>query len=85
MSFRSNEEFFAELRNLIDAWCKRRSLRPLSRVLGPYLTFNGMTDGWAELARGLESIRAMDRHELISSEHIAIDELLRTVDRAIPK
>lgn len=81
----SNEEFFAELRNLIDAWCKRRSLRPLSRVLGPYLTFNGMTDGWAELARGLESIRAMDRHELISSEHTAIDELIRTVDRAIAK
>jgi hypothetical protein len=44
-----------------------------------------MTDGWTELARGLESIRAMDRHELISSEHMAIDELIRTVDRAIPK
>ncbi|MBU6462249.1 MAG: hypothetical protein KGK01_12800 [Bradyrhizobium sp.] len=85
MSLRSNDEFFADLRNLIDAWCKRRSLRPLSRILGPYLAFNGMTDGWAELARGLESIRAMDRHELISSEYMAIDELIRKVDRTILK
>jgi|tagenome__1003787_1003787.scaffolds.fasta_scaffold19648865_2 hypothetical protein len=85
MSFRSNEEFFAELRKLVDAWCKRRSLRPLSRILGPYLAFNGRTDGWAELARGLESIRAMDRHELISSECRAIDELIRTVNRTIPE
>ncbi|MDE2604021.1 MAG: hypothetical protein KGL62_16885 [Bradyrhizobium sp.] len=81
----SNDEFFAELRMLVDAWCKRRSLRPLSRILGPYLAFNGMTDGWAELAKGLESIRAMDRHELVSSEHRAIDELLRAVDRAISR
>jgi hypothetical protein len=44
-----------------------------------------MTDGWIELVRGLESIRAMDRHELISSEHVAIDELIRTVDRAFLK
>jgi hypothetical protein len=35
-----NAEFFALLNELIDKWCDRRALRPLSRMLGPYLAFN---------------------------------------------
>ena len=51
-----NMEFFALLRSLIDAWCDRHALKPLSRVLGPYLAFDGLTDGWGEILNALKRI-----------------------------
>ena len=83
MPHESNAEFFEALKKLIDSWCDRRSYRPLSRILGPYLGFNGMTDGWAELATGLKSIRALDRDGLALPEQATIDELIRVTDQAI--
>jgi hypothetical protein len=83
MSKQANEKFFEALRDLIDGWCDRRSIRPLSRILGPYLAFNGMTDGWGELAAGLKSIRSMDRDQLTTSEQTMVDDLIRATDNAI--
>jgi hypothetical protein len=85
MPYGSNAEFFEALRNLIDSWCDRRSYRPLSRILRPYLGFNGMMDGWGELSTGLKSIRTMDRDELAPSEQVAVDELIRAADLAMHK
>jgi hypothetical protein len=79
----SNNEFFETLRNLIGAWCDKRSLRPLSRILGPYLSFNGLTDGWAELAMGLKSIRAQDRDILTAEEMATINDLIRSTDKTV--
>lgn len=83
MSYRSNDDIFEALRSLIDAWCDRRSFRPLSRILGPYISFNGMTDGWTELATGLKAIRAVDRDQLTASELTTVDDLIRLIDKAI--
>lgn len=85
MSNRPTDEFFEALKSLIEAWCDRRSLRPLSRILGPYLSFNGMTDGWGELGGGLKSIRALDRDLLTSAEQAIVDDLIRVADNAIQK
>jgi hypothetical protein len=83
MDYSSNNEFFERLKTLVESWCDRRSLRPLSRVLGPYLSFNGMTDGWVELAEGLKSIRAQDRDKLTAEETAVVDGLIRATDKAI--
>jgi hypothetical protein len=83
MPYESNDEFLQALGSLIDGWCNKRALRPLSRVLGPYLSFNGLTDGWAELARGLKSVRAQDRDMLTAEEIATINDLIRVTDTAI--
>jgi len=83
MPYGSNSEFFEALGSLINGWCDKRSLRPLSRVLGPYLSFNGLTDGWAELAIGLKSVRAQDSEMLTAEEMVAINDLIRATDQAI--
>ncbi|QOZ34070.1 hypothetical protein [Bradyrhizobium sp. CCBAU 53421] len=83
MTYRSNDEFFAELKGLIDAWCERRLLSPLSRILGPFLSFNGMTDGWGEVSAALKSTRAHDRNELTSSEQAKVDDLIQAATAVI--
>jgi hypothetical protein len=81
MSYTSNDEFFTALKDLIDGLCDKRSLAPLSRVLGPYLSFNGLTDGWAELARSLISVRAEDRDTLSAEEIAVVNDLIRSTGR----
>ena len=78
-----DDEFLQALGSLINAWCDKRALRPLSRILGPYLSFNGLTDGWAELATGLKSVRAHDRDILTADEIATINDLIQATDTAI--
>jgi hypothetical protein len=42
-----------------------------------------MTDGWAELATGLKSVRAQDRDALTPEEMAIINDLIRATDKAI--
>jgi hypothetical protein len=79
----TNTEFLEALKGLIDGWCERRSLRPLARVLSPYLSFNGMTDGWSELAIALKSIRALDSEQISPKERGIVDDLIRATDIAV--
>jgi hypothetical protein len=42
-----------------------------------------MTDGWAELATGLKSVRAQDHDTLTTEETATINDLIRATDKAI--
>jgi hypothetical protein len=77
------QEFINTLEGLIDSWCERRSLKPLARMLNPYLSFNGMTDGWGDLRTALKSIRALDSDQLSTNERGIIDDLIRAADTAL--
>jgi hypothetical protein len=81
----SNDEFFATLRALIDKWCDRRCLKALYRILGAYLSFNGLTDSWIELRTALQDVRAFARTELTAEELKDVDDLIRVVDSALHK
>ena len=63
MAISNNIEFFSVLRSLIDSWCDRRALKPLCRLLGPYLAFNGLTDSWGEILSALKAVRAQCRED----------------------
>jgi hypothetical protein len=79
----TNQEFLNALKGLIDGWCDRRSLAPLARVLSPYLGFNGLTDGWGELAVALKSVRALDGDQILADDRAVLDDLIRATDVAI--
>jgi hypothetical protein len=41
---------------LVDCWCDRRDLAALAGVLPAWLSNNGLTDGWEELAAALRTM-----------------------------
>ena len=82
-SILSNEDFFKILRSLIEKWCDRRCLHALHRILGAYLGFNGMTDGWGELRTALNDVRTLAKNELTAEEHKVMVELIKISDRAL--
>ncbi len=53
--YASSDDFFRDLGLLIEAWCDRRCLHVLADVLPAFTSFNGLTDGWGELAAALKA------------------------------
>jgi hypothetical protein len=82
-SYKSNVDFFAVLRGLIEHWCDRRCLKALLHVLPGYLSFNGMTDGWSELRNAIVQVRAFARDEITGDELEAVSDLIAAVDRLL--
>jgi hypothetical protein len=54
-------DLLVEVSGLIDAWCDRRELRALARLLPAWLVNNGLTDDWRDALEALSAIRADDR------------------------
>jgi hypothetical protein len=81
----SNQEVLSAIRGLIEKWCDRRCLKALCRILGAYLSFNGLGDGWNELRTALQDVRAFARTELTAEELKAVDDLIRAADSALHK
>ncbi|HXQ49589.1 MAG TPA: hypothetical protein VN802_00715 [Stellaceae bacterium] len=81
----TTDQLFPALRQLIDAWCDRRALRALSRVLGAYLVFAGLTDSWGELRRALHEARVFARAELLPDELETIGAMIATIDQALAR
>jgi hypothetical protein len=79
----TNLEYLEAVRSLVDGWCERRTLRPLSIILGPYLGFTGLTDGWTMLCDALKSIRALCRETISQADLEAINDLIRVSEKAI--
>ena len=59
---------FEILDQLVTAWCDRRELGPLSKLLPAYLAFSGLTDAWADLLEALRTVRGAHRDNLTSAE-----------------
>jgi hypothetical protein len=73
-------DVLTEVSNLIDAWCDRRALLPLARLLPAWLANNRMTDGWGEVLDALRTVRA--DIELPENEASTVESAIIAVDRA---
>jgi hypothetical protein len=74
-------DLLVEVSGLIDAWCDRRELRALARLLPAWLANNGLTDGWREVLEALSAIRADDR--LPYDEAFLIECSIAAVERMV--
>lgn len=74
------EELNGKLQSLISAWCERKELVPLRRILNGSAAINGLTDGWAGLLVELQAIRAQDRALLTEHELDLVVELQQEID-----
>lgn len=71
------------LDRLIDGWCERRALYPLSLVLPPYLAHTGRADSEAALYRALARVRRLARDELLGGEDYILTEAMSLVRESL--
>lgn len=67
--------------SLIDAWCERRELGALARLLPAWIGNNGLTDGWGEVWEALRTVRADCR--LPEAEALMLDDAIVAIGRAV--
>jgi hypothetical protein len=79
----SGEDLGAILDVLITAWCARKELRPLRRILNGWAAINGLTDGWAGLLEELQAIRAQDRERITEDELDLVIELQQEMQNRV--
>ena len=72
----NNSEFFAAVKSLVEAWCDRKSLGALRRVLQAYPMTSGLTDEWGELAIAIENVRAFAREEITERELRSLEDAI---------
>ena len=70
-----------EVSGLIDAWCDRRELDLLPRLLPAWVSNNGLTDGWADVLDALKSLRG--RPSLLGGEADIVERAIIDVERAV--
>jgi len=76
-------EPFHTIQGLVEAWCDRRCLRALRNVLQGYPLTSPLGDGWGELLKALQNVRAFARDELTRGEMKTLDECIRVVERVV--
>jgi len=79
----NNSQFFTTLQSLIDAWCDRRCLSALRRILVAYPMLSGLTDEWGELTIALENVRAFARDQITESELQSVEDAIAFARRVI--
>jgi hypothetical protein len=80
---KSNSELFALLDKLVDGWCERRALRPLSFILRAYPMTSPLSDSWHELRSALRNLRTLREPDVLASETTSIEDALRAVEEAL--
>lgn len=81
--YASSEEFFVDLRALVERWCDQRKLEALSRLLPSYLSQNGLTDGWANLLDGLKSARALGHDAFSAKDWDTLNDLIHCCEAVV--
>ena len=79
----NNEQLFASIQKLVEAWCDRHCLGALRRILPGYPLTSPLTDGWGELLIALQNVRAFARNELTADEQEVLEECIRAVDSVV--
>jgi hypothetical protein len=82
---KSNAELFAVLDRLVDGWCERRALRPLSLILGAYPMVSPLSDSWFELRSSLRNLRCLREPAVTEAEVKDIADALRAVEKALAR
>ena len=67
-SYRSNEELFADVRELIASLDQSGRAKAAAELRSGFLALNGLTDGWAIFLDSIDAVRA-NRQDLSDSEH----------------
>ena len=79
----SPEDILESVKTLVDAWCDRRCWSALRFILQGYPLSSPLTDGWAELLKALEDVRAFAKGEITEEEKQTVNQLIGSISRII--
>ena len=60
----TSENILESVKNLVNVWCDRRCLTTLRFILQGYPLSSPLIDGWADLLKALEDVRAFAKTEI---------------------
>jgi hypothetical protein len=80
---RASAEILREVDRLVCAWCDRRKLSALRRILQGWPLNAGLTDDWGALLDALEKVRGFATSELTEDERVRIDSLISDVGEVL--
>jgi hypothetical protein len=76
------DELLPRLNALVDSWCERRALKPLSIILAAWpFGGGGLTDDWGRLLDALKNVRAFGSPP--PDDAAQIDEAIRVVEKLV--
>jgi len=78
-----NQQPHEIIKGLVDAWCERRALKPLSILLPAWVAFSGLSDAWHDLRNALRHVRAMAKDSLTDAEQEHLGQAIAMVDKAL--
>jgi hypothetical protein len=78
---KTDQELFAALQWLTEAWCDRRALTALRYLLQAYPMQEPGVEGLAVLLIALKDVRAFAREELTEPELLLVNDCVLVVDR----
>jgi hypothetical protein len=81
--FKSNEEFFAALRDLIDRIEKQGNVAAAQELRHGMSCLNGLTDGWALLMESIERAVTATRGKIGKPEMSELRDMLKVVTKVV--
>ena len=82
----SKVDVLGEARQLLDAWCERRSYDAICAMWGGLRSINGLTDGLDEFLQALKHLRILAKNEnsgISEAEAQKVQLLIGVVSRAL--
>jgi hypothetical protein len=83
MNFKSSEEFFSALRDLIERIEKQGNAVAAQELRNGFSCLNGLTDGWALLMESISKTIAADRGKIERREMSELHDMLKIVKKAV--
>jgi hypothetical protein len=81
--FKSNEDFFEALRDLIGRIEKQGAFDAAKELRNGFSSLNGLTDGWALLMESLERTTRDNRGVIGKQEMSELGEMLKVVRKVV--
>ena len=81
--FKSNEEFFAALRNLMDRIETQGNTAAAQELRSGFSCLNGLTDGWALLVESMQRTVAANRGKMGKAEMLELRNMITVVTKVV--
>jgi hypothetical protein len=82
-NFKSNEEFFVTLRDLIDRIEKQGNIAAAQELRSGFACLNGLTDGWALLMESMERTIAANKGKIDKLDMLELCAMRRIVSKVV--
>jgi hypothetical protein len=81
--FKSNEEFFVALRDLMGRIEKQGNVAAAKDLRSGFSCLNGLTDGWALLMESMERTIAANQGTIAATEMLELRDMLKVVSKVV--